>query len=164
VTRAAAGEVRPHTRGADGYLVPYAAAEVRAMVEAAAQRVAGRRAWRRALVQDHDLALYRLPEAPCGLGPVLAWVMRTNAGQAIAAGHFERDIEWERETGRRGWVAQSAYVLAEYQRHGIYTGVLRSVSAITRWPLLPDTQQTRACAGVWARLVPDPERQGLRPT
>jgi hypothetical protein len=89
--------------------------------------------------------------------------VRDGSGRVVAAGRFERDLEWERDTGRAGWIEQGAFVVPEHQGRGLHPRALRAVCDVTRRPLLADTQQTTACARVWAHLVADPAREPLMP-
>jgi len=155
-----ADEVYDRKRGADGFFPPHPDSVTRAQIAENARHIAGEKpAMQRCLPDGKTITWYLMPDEPLSIGPRLYWMVTSQGEVVIAAGLFERDEDFEEERQQTTgvaqvyWVAQSACVLPEFQRQGIYSAVLRETSRLTGVQLLPDTQQTRASAGVWAKVA-----------
>ena len=154
-----ADEVYDRMRRVDGFFPSHPNEVTRALIEENARHIAGQKPTMQSLRDERMFRWYLIPDEPKSMGPRLYWTVSTVEATVIAAGLFERDLDFEEEheelTGESQvhWIAQSACVLPEFQRHGIYSAVLRETYRLLSTSLLPDTQQTCSSAGVWAKLA-----------
>src|SRR5258708_1472988 len=86
-----------HQRGADGFFPPHPDEITRDLISSNAHHISGQLPTMQCLLRDDRmLRWYLIPDEP-GMGPRLYWTVSTSMGNVIAAGLFERDLDFEEE-------------------------------------------------------------------